>query len=164
MGRHEIYNISLHLTRWGRVTHICASQLPIIGSDNGLSPGRRQVIIWTNAGILLIWTLGTNFSGISSEIQAFPFKKMHLKMSSAKWRPFYLGLNVLTTLYMVVTCVLSLVDIGVFYIFSQSKHEWIHTNPQNIVLTPLGVNHLRYVGVFRVETLSAELLSIAPSE
>ena len=41
------------LTHWGRVTHICVSKLTIIGSDNGLSPGRRQAIIWTNAGILL---------------------------------------------------------------------------------------------------------------
>ena len=83
------------LTHWGRVTHICVSRLTIIGSDNGLSPGRRQAIIWTNAGILLIRTLGTNFSEISSKIPAFSFKKMHLKMSSAKWRPFCLGLNVL---------------------------------------------------------------------
>ena len=42
------------LTHWGRVTHICVSKLSITGSDNGLSPGRRQAIIWTNAGILLI--------------------------------------------------------------------------------------------------------------
>ena len=55
-----------------------------IGSDNGLSPGRRQAIIWTNAGILLIQTLRTNFSEILSEIHTFLFKKMHLKMSSAK--------------------------------------------------------------------------------
>ena len=55
--------------------HICVSKLTIIGSDNGLSPGRRQAIIWTNAGILLIWTLGTNFSEVSSEIHAFSFKK-----------------------------------------------------------------------------------------
>ena len=34
----------------------------IIGADNGLSPGWCQAIIWTNAGILLIWPLGTNFS------------------------------------------------------------------------------------------------------
>ena len=47
-----------------------------------LSPGRRQAIIWTNAGILLIRTLGTNFSAILSEIRAFSFKKMHLKMSA----------------------------------------------------------------------------------
>ena len=35
-----------------------------IGSDNGLSPGRCQVIIWTNAEILLIGPLGTNFNEI----------------------------------------------------------------------------------------------------
>ena len=33
------------LTHWGRVTHICVSKLIIIGSDNGLSPSRRQAII-----------------------------------------------------------------------------------------------------------------------
>ena len=64
----------------------------------GLSPSRRQAIIWTNAGMLLIRTLATNFSEISSEINTFSFKKMRLKMSSAKWRPFCLGLNVLTGL------------------------------------------------------------------
>ena len=74
------------------MTHVCVSKLTIIGSDNGLAPGRRQPIIWTNAGILLI---RTNFSEILSEIRAFSFKKMHLKMSSAKWRPFCLGLNML---------------------------------------------------------------------
>ena len=30
---------------------ICVSNRTIIVSDNGLSPGRRQAIIWTNAGI-----------------------------------------------------------------------------------------------------------------
>ena len=44
--------------------HICLSKLNIIGSDNGLLPGQRQAIIWTNAGILLIGPLGTNFSKI----------------------------------------------------------------------------------------------------
>ena len=29
------------LTHWGRVTHICIGKLTIIGSDNGLLPGRR---------------------------------------------------------------------------------------------------------------------------
>ena len=75
------------------MTHICVSKLTIIGSDNGLSPGRRQAIIWTNDGILLIRTLGTNFNEILSEIRSFSFKKMHLRMSSAKWRLFCLGLN-----------------------------------------------------------------------
>ena len=59
------------LTHWGRVTHICVSKLTIIGSDNSLSPGRRQAIIWTNAGMLSIRTLGTHFSEILSEIHAF---------------------------------------------------------------------------------------------
>ena len=67
------------LTHWGRVTHICVSKLTIIGSDNGLSPDRRQAIIWTNAGILLIGPLETSFSEILIEIHAFAFKKMHLK-------------------------------------------------------------------------------------
>ena len=86
----------IHLTHWGRVTHICVSKLTIIGSDNGLSPGRRQAIIWTNAGILFIWPLGTKFNEILIEIRTFSFKKMHLKRSSSKWQPFCLGLNVLT--------------------------------------------------------------------
>ena len=79
----------------GRVTHICVSKLTITGSDNGLTPGRRQTIIWTNAGILLIGSLGTNFSEILIEIYRFSLKKMHLKMSSGKLRPSCLGLNVL---------------------------------------------------------------------
>ena len=55
------------LTHWGRVTHICASKITIIGSDYGVLPSRRS--------------LG--------------MKKMHLKiMSSAKWRQFCLGLDV----------------------------------------------------------------------
>ena len=77
------------------MTHICVSKLSIIGSDNGLSPDRRQATIWTNAGILVIGTLGTNFNEILIKIQTFSFKNINLKMSSGKWRPFCLGLNVL---------------------------------------------------------------------
>ena len=55
-----------------------------IGSDNALSPGRHQAIIWTNAGILLIGSLGTNLSEILFEIHTFSFTKIHLKMSSTK--------------------------------------------------------------------------------
>ena len=54
------------------------------GSDTGVSPGRRQAIIWTNAGILLIGPLGTNVSEISIEIHTFSFKEMHLNISSGK--------------------------------------------------------------------------------
>ena len=115
--------LSLSLTHWGGVTHICVSNLTMIGSDNGLSPGRRQAIFWTNARILSIGnlgtnfseilfeiltfsfknimlgsigTLGTNFSEILFEILTFSFKNMRLKMSSGKWRLVCLRPNVLT--------------------------------------------------------------------
>ena len=97
-----IYHLSIvtgyscSLTHWGRATHICVSNLTIIASDNGLSPGQRQAIIWTNAGILLIGPLAINFSEILMEILIFSFKKMYLKLSSVKWRLLRLGLNVLT--------------------------------------------------------------------
>ena len=83
------------LTHWGQVMHICVGNLTIIGWDNGLVPSRCQTIIWPNAGILLIGPLRTNISEILIEIYIFSFKKMHLKKSSGKWRPFCLGLNVL---------------------------------------------------------------------
>ena len=94
--------ITSGLTHWGRMTHICVGKLTIIGSDNGLSPGRRQAIIRTNAGMLLIRPLGTNFNEMLIEILTFSFMKMRLKVSSAKWRPFCLGLNVLTSLEIVL--------------------------------------------------------------
>ena len=83
------------LTHWGWVTHICISELTITGSNNVLSPGRHQAIIWTNAGIWLIPT-SISFSEILSEIHIFSLKKMYLKMLSAKWRQICLGLSVLT--------------------------------------------------------------------
>ena len=85
------------LTQWGRVKHICVGKLTIIGSDNGLTPEYCQATNWTNAGKLSIGPPGTNFSEISIGIQTFPFKKMHLKMSFAKWHPFCHCLNVLTS-------------------------------------------------------------------
>ena len=107
------------LTHWGRVTHICVRKLTIIGSDNGLSPGRHQAIIWTNAVILLIWPLGTNFNEILIGIQTFSFKEMHLKMSSAKWRPFCFGLNVLSLIMMNKLCL-------VLLLYNYRRREWRH--------------------------------------
>ena len=68
------------LTYWGQVMYICVGKLTIIGSDNGLSPGWCQAIIWSSAGILFIGLLGTSFIEILIRIQTFSFKKMHLKM------------------------------------------------------------------------------------
>ena len=89
------YLTQIVLTHWGRVTHICVTKLTNIGSNNGLSPGRRQAIIWTNDGILLIWPLRTTFSEMLIGIHISTFKKMRLKMSSGYRRPFCPGLNVL---------------------------------------------------------------------
>ena len=79
-----------------QLTHICISKLTNISSGNGLLPGWRQAVIWTKDGILLIWTLGTNFNEILSKLQTFSFKKMHLKMFSGKRWPFCLSINVLS--------------------------------------------------------------------
>ena len=83
---------TIPLTHRGRVTHICLSKLTIIGSDNGLSPARRQAIIWTNDGILLIRTFRTHFSEIISEIHTFyiqenAFESVVCEMASDLSRP-----------------------------------------------------------------------------
>ena len=91
---HVLASVVFQLTYRGRVTHISVRNLTIIGSDNGLSPDQRQAFIWTNAGILLIGPIGTNFSETLIKIHVISFKKMHLKMSG-KWRPFSLGIGVL---------------------------------------------------------------------
>ena len=80
-GPYSLPNYNM-LTHWGQVTHICVGNLTIIGSDNGLSPGQRQAISRTNAGILSIRPLGTNVSEIPIKIQNFSFIKTHLKMSA----------------------------------------------------------------------------------
>ena len=86
----------IQLNQWIPMTHICVSKVTIIGSNNGLSPDRRQSIIWTNARMLLIWPLGTNFSEILIDIYISLFKTMHLKMSTKQW-PLSLALNVLSS-------------------------------------------------------------------
>ena len=94
-------NSSYRLTSWvfpGKSFSCEWHRTHQIVSDNGLSPGRRQAIIWTNAGILIFGPLGTNFSEILIEIYTVSSKKMHLKMSG-KWRPFCLGLNELSNLH-----------------------------------------------------------------
>ena len=89
------------LTHWSRVMHICVSNhqaewrihasVTIIGSDNGLLPDRHQVITWTNAGILLIGPLGTNFREIWIKILIFSFKKCIWKCHLRNWGHFLLA-------------------------------------------------------------------------
>ena len=65
-------------------------KMTMISSDNGLAPEHRQTIFWTNTGILLIGPLGTNFSEILIEIQAFSLNIIRLKMTYANIGHFVL--------------------------------------------------------------------------
>ena len=69
---------------------MCVSNLIIIDSDNGLLSGRRQAIIWTNDGQLLIGPLGTNFSEIL--IQENAFESVVWEMAAILSRPRWVNL------------------------------------------------------------------------
>ena len=129
------------LTHWGRVTHICVSKLTIIGSDNGLSPGRRQAIIWTNAGIFSIGPLGTNFNETSIEIHTSSFKKIQLKISSAKWRSFCLGLNVLKTIH-VISYVDDIVVLAIVSPGGRFKNTYELLNLRALKFSPVNKIHI----------------------
>ena len=58
-----------------------------IGSGNVLSPFGSKPLPKPNGGLLSIRLMGTNFNESRIGILSFSFKKMHLKLSSAKWRP-----------------------------------------------------------------------------
>ena len=88
------------LTHWGRVTHLCVTKLTAIG----LSPGRRQAIIWINAAILWIGPLRTNFSEILIEIFIFSFKTIHLKISSENGG-YFVSASICLTLVQVMALV-----------------------------------------------------------
>ena len=84
---HWVAECKSGLTHWGRVTHICVGKLTIIGSNNGLLPERRQAIIWTNAGILLIglqWNINRN-SNIF--IEENTFENVVCEMLFISYRP-----------------------------------------------------------------------------
>ena len=104
------------------MTNICVSKLATIGSDHGLSPGRRQAIIWTNAGILLIGPLGTHFGGILIEIHTFSLKKMRLERSSAKR---HIVRNVLIWWY------IYLLLFGLYFLFLAPSNDY----PTNTTMT-----------------------------
>ena len=124
----------VELTHWGWV--ICISKLTIIGSGKCLSPGWCQAIIWTSAGRLLIGPLGTNFSESLIEIHTFPCKKMHLKISFAKWCLFCPCPNVLT---MMLRCnnVLCTWQLG-----GHVVSIWVKSQNPGVSATYWTVNHL----------------------
>ena len=56
----------------------------IIDSDNGSSPVRRQAITSTNADLMSLRLLETNFDEIRIKLQNFSLLNMYLNMSSVK--------------------------------------------------------------------------------
>ena len=91
------------------MTHICVSKLTIFGSDNGLSPGRHQAIIWTNDWIMIIVSLETNFSEINLyqnfyiSFQEYALENGVWKLGAILSRPqcvlkvaIYIGKNIIT--------------------------------------------------------------------
>ena len=92
-----------------RGTFIPLVQSGIMGSDNGLFLVQCQAIIWTNPGLLLIGPLARNFSEIWIKIRQFAYKRMHLKMSSTKWRTFCLCLNILKRVTWGTSCWLAII-------------------------------------------------------
>ena len=91
LWKNSLTNVIRMLTHFPLVPHTNRAG---IGLDSGLSPIRRQAIIWINAALLSIGPVERNVSKIRIEIQNFSITKMYLKMSSGKWRPFCLGKNV----------------------------------------------------------------------
>ena len=71
------------------------------GSNNALLPVRHIAIICTNADILFTRSPGTYFNESLFQIQPFALKQMHLKMSSAKYRPSRIGLNIFEWKHMI---------------------------------------------------------------
>ena len=68
---------------------MCVSKLTIIGSDNGLSSEQHQAIIWTNAGILFILTLGTTSREIVNEIHNIYSRKCIWKCCLFSFNNFF---------------------------------------------------------------------------
>ena len=85
-----------YLIHWDRVTHICIS-------NTYQHWFRYWLVAWpvTSHYLNLCWNTGplrTNFSEILIQIYTFSLTKIRLKMSSVKWLPFSLCLNVLKSL------------------------------------------------------------------
>ena len=118
VGNHILLMDSQHngsaISSFNLLRHICVSRLIIIGSDNGLPPGRRQAMIWTNAWILLIGPLGANYIEILLVIHIFSFKKMHFTMLPRKGilsRP---------------QCLECVFDVSVNKLFNMADRIWCH--------------------------------------
>ena len=86
-----------YLTHWGRVMHICVGNLTVNGSDNGLSPGRRQAINLNQCWDIINWTLRNklqwNFNRNNHTfIQENVFESVVCEMAAIFSRPQYINM------------------------------------------------------------------------
>ena len=82
--------IAIRITQWVWVTHIFVKKLTTIGSDNCLSPGRCQAIIWITAGIKPFETNVSQifiFFYLYNFIQENAFENVVWKMAAILSRP-----------------------------------------------------------------------------
>ena len=138
------------------LNHPIVTQLAIIDSDDGLSPGRRQSIIWTSAGILLVWTLRTKLMWNSNRnsyifIQENAFENIVCEMSAILSRPQYVNVLILSDAYTfqwTASSMLQAMDwrlLGSILIYSQKKP---HKNMSIFLYSPRCVNPFITAGAF----------------
>ena len=106
-----------------------------IGSGNGLAPVRCQAITWTMPELLLIGTLLMNLRKIWVNKWNFSFKKMHLKMLSAKCGTF--GSGLIMSICYFFTCAFCLVSECCCY---GNRQVW---HIENCFLPYLGINIIK---------------------
>ena len=108
--------------------HICVGDLTIIDSDNCLSHGRRQAIIWTNAELWLNGPLGTNFSEFLIEILTFSFQENAFESVVREMAAIFLGSNVLMIIDTRFAFVANAVpiDVGCWWSDSSSTPGYVH--------------------------------------
>ena len=128
---HDTCNIMMYCSNLKHCTLITHWGRTVIGSDNGLSTGRRHAIIWSNAGILLIVPLETNFYEFFIEIHTFSFKEIHWKivvwkMASILFRPQCVNERWSLWLYP-ISLLLSLYIFIIFFLIApcNQKHGYI---------------------------------------
>ena len=136
-----------------------------IGSCIALSPVRCQAITWTHAGLLSIGLLGTNFSEI--RILSFSFKKMHLKLSSAKMAAILSrGRYVSTWVSMWCDKVANLSTMSVWYLdvffwFKQPIVSSAWPSTESCVATCLRLERVfLQISPFRIDTSSCQYVSL----
>ena len=77
----------------------CGDGENVPGIPGACAPAILRIWQEAHADVLSIWPQVTHFHEISFKNQKFSFTKLHLKLSSAKYRPFWFSFNVINADY-----------------------------------------------------------------